>query len=323
MEGEQMTKTEVLEFIRKRNRERAPVSIRTFMGLPFKRTVEDEDFCVVGVPFDLAVSNRPGARFGPRAIREFMGTFSKYSQDADWEIENLKGMDCGDISILTGYTMESLELIYEGIAEILNGGAIPIILGGDHLITYAELRAYHEQFGPVAMVHFDSHNDTSDYKDKFTHGTPFRRAIEDGFLDAAHSVQVGIRGFMDTYRNDYAKSLGMKVITAREIHESGINAAAAGIKAHVGAAPVIVTFDIDFLDPSAAPGTGTPVVGGFTTYQAMELIRQAVTGLDVKGFDLVEVIEDYDPGHITALAACHIIYQFLVVISKNKAERKL
>jgi agmatinase len=315
--------TEVPEFVRKRGRDWAAANMQTFMDLPFKRTFDGEDFCIVGAPFDLAVTHRPGARFGPRAIRSFSRTFSKFNQDADWEINNLTGMDYGDIARLTGYTMESIELIYEAVADVIKGAATPIVLGGDHLITYAELRAYHEKYGPVAMVHFGSSNDTSDAKDKFTHGTSLRRAIEDGFLDTKHSIQVGVRGYMDTYRNDYAKGLGMEVITARELHQMGISAAAKKIKVQAGSAPVMVTFDINFLDPSAAPATSTPIPGGFTAYEAMELIRQALVGLDIKGFDLVEVMEDYDPGHITALAAFYIVTQFLIVLSKNKTEREI
>lgn len=201
---------------------------------------------------------------------------------------------------------------------MLDADVTPIVIGGDHLITYGELRAYAEKYGKVAMVHFDSHNDTSDFDNKYTHGTPFRRAIEDGYLDPTHSIQVGIRGYSETYRNEYAKEHGMEVITARELHKIGIEEAAARIRKQVGTSPVIVTFDIDFLDPAAAPGTGTPVSGGFTTYEGMELIRRSIPGLDVKGFDLVEVMEDYDPGHITALAATYLITQFISVISQNK-----
>lgn len=309
-----------VEISEKRREGLAKRSKKTFLGLPVKQEFDGEDFCILGVPYDTSTTNRPGARFGPRAIREFSNTpaFPKYNQDSDCDLSNLKGMDYGDSPVMLGYTMESLQLIYESTAKILKADVAPIILGGDHLITYAELRAYAEKYGKVAMIHFDSHNDTTDSDVKFNHGTPFRRAIEDGFLDPTHSIQVGIRGYMETYRNEYAKEQGMKVITARELHVMGIDAAAKIIKEQVGDAPCIVTFDIDFLDPAAAPGTGTPVVGGFTSAYGMELIRKAITGLDVKGFDLVEVMEDYDPGHITALTAAHLIVQFLCVLANNK-----
>ncbi len=310
--------TEIPDFLRKELEQRNKEPIKSFMGLPLKKEFKKEDFCIVGVPYDTSTTNRPGTRFGPRAIREFMSRFGKYSQDAKWEIDNLEGMDYGDIAVKSGYTKESLTIVYEEVKKILDAGITPIVLGGDHLITYPELGAYASKYGKIAMIHFDSHNDTSDYENKLTHGTPFRRAIEDGFLDASHSIQVGIRGYSDTYRLEYANETGMQVITARQLHEIGIGKAARLIKEQVQDAKCIVTFDIDFLDPAAAPGTGTPVAGGFTTYEAMELLRESVTGLNVVGFDLVEVMEDYDPGHITSLAATHIIYQFLMILSKNK-----
>lgn len=309
---------EIPDEIRKNLEARKAYSVKTFMGLPYKQTFDGEDFCILGVPYDTTTTGRPGTRFGPRAVREFLNRFGKYSQDAKWVADNVIGMDYGDISVMLGYTLESLQLIYEGVKKVLDADVTPIVIGGDHLITYGELRAYAEKYGKVAMVHFDSHNDTSDFDNKYTHGTPFRRAIEDGYLDPTHSIQVGIRGYSETYRNEYAKEHGMEVITARELHKIGIEEAAARIRKQVGTSPVIVTFDIDFLDPAAAPGTGTPVSGGFTTYEGMELIRRSIPGLDVKGFDLVEVMEDYDPGHITALAATYLITQFISVISQNK-----
>lgn len=317
-----MNKVVIEDFVRNRLEERKPSSMKTLFNLPFKQAFDGEDYCILGVPFDTATTHRPGCRFGPRAIREFNGSASRYNQDADYQIDNLRGMDYGDLGVMPGYTMESLELIYEGVKNILDEGCTPVVLGGDHLITYGELRAYAEKYGPVAMVHFDSHNDTSDYENRFSHGTPFRRAIEDGYLDAGHSIQVGIRGYLDTYRIDYARENGMQVVTARELHRIGVGEAAGRIREQVGGAPCVCTFDIDFLDPSAAPGTGTPVPGGFTTFEAMELIRRSLPGLDVKGFDLVEVMEDYDPGHITALAASHLVFQFLIVLSKNKAAKE-
>ena len=310
------------DYLREKIEKSGGRTIKPFMGLPLKQSFDGEDFCVMGVPYDTNTTNRPGTRFGPRAIREFMNNFGRYSQDADWEADNVSGMDYGDIPVALGYTMQTMQLIYEYVKKALDADAAPIVLGGDHLITYAELRAYAEKYGPVAMIHFDSHNDTSEKGMggiDFYHGSPFIRAIEDGYLDAAHSIQVGIRGYIDTYRLDYAKENGMEVITARQLHEIGLKEAAARIKKQVGSAKCIVTFDIDFLDPAAAPGTGTPVTGGFTTYEAMELIRQGTAGLGVVGFDLVEVMEDYDPGHITALAASHIIYQFIMALSKNKS----
>ena len=311
--------------IKKRIEKYSSGQIKTFLGLPLKQEVEDEDFCIMGVPYDTSTTNRPGTRFGPRAIREVMNFFGEYSQESDWEINNLKGMDYGNIPVVLGYTMETMQLIYEYVKKVLDAGTVPIVLGGDHLITYAELRAYAEKYGPVSMVHFDSHNDTTDKGIggvEFYHGSPFIRAIEDGYLDASHSIQVGIRGYIDKCRLEYAKEHDMEVVTARMIHEIGLEETAKRIKDKVGKSKCIVTFDIDFLDPIAAPGTGTPVTGGFSTHEAMELIIQGLTGLDIVGFDIVEVMEDYDPGRITAYAATSIVHEFIATLSRNKSMKE-
>ena len=303
----------------------------SFGGIPLKREFDNEDFCVVGIPYDTCTSRRAGARFGPRAIRagvhSIAGINEKgiYSQDAHYVIRNLKGMDYGNIPVKNGYTEISFQVIYEHMKNILDHGCTPIALGGDHSITYPELRAYAESAGrPVAIIHFDSHNDTTDTPEnrKFTHGTPFRRAFEDGFLDAAHSIQIGIRGYMDSHRLKFAEENGMEVITARDLHKMSPEECAERIRAQVKDAPCIVTFDVDFLDPVYTPGTGTPVAGGFTSYEAYELVRQGLTGLDIRGFDIVEVTEDYDPAQITGLFAGYLVVQFLVVLSKNKAEKE-
>lgn len=296
-------------------------SINTLFGLPYKQNFDGEDFCVLGVPYDTSVTNRTGTRFGPRAIRNAYGAahFS-YEQDNQYKVDNLKGMDMGDIPVVLGYVEETMELIRENVKKVLDAGVIPVVLGGDHLIAYAELKAYAEKYGKVAMVHFDTHEDTWDYGEmiKYNHGTPFRNAIEDDLLDTEHSIQVGIRSGGDTYRIKYAEEHGMKVITARELHAIGIKETCRRIKEQVGDAPVFITFDIDFLDPVYAPGTGTPMPGGFSTYEACEIIRRGLTDLNIIGFDLVEVMEDYDPGQITAMNAAAILKQFLIILSKKK-----
>ncbi len=308
------------------------LDIKAYGGLPLKETFEHEDFCILGVPYDTSTTRRAGTRFGPRSIRKQSYNFTTdtgvcfYSQDADHLVNNLKGMDIGDVKLRSGYTEVSLQLIYQNVKNILDHATVPIVLGGDHIITYPELRAYSEAYNrPIAMIHFDSHNDTTEQSaDRFyNHGTPFRRAFEDGFLDTAHSIQIGIRGYMDKHRLAFANEHGMKVITARELHKMSIEECAAQIRTQVGDAPVIVTFDVDFLDPIYAPGTGTPVAGGFSSYEAYEIIRQALPGLDVKGFDIVEVTEDYDPAELTALFASHLVMQYLVVLSKNKADKEV
>ncbi len=295
--------------------------IKPFLNLPLKQNIDGEDYVVLGVPYDTTTTGRSGARTGPKAIRRFSGKIGCPIPGEKSGAE-IKGMDMGDIPVMNGYTFESLTLITENVSKVLDAGAMPIVLGGDHLIAYAELKAYAKKYGPVAMVHFDSHNDTSDYGVDWVHGTPFRRAIEDGYLDASHSVQIGIRGYGESYRNDYGIEQGMDIIIARELHRIGTDQAAKRIREHVGNAPVFITFDIDFLDPSCAPATGTPVAGGFQTYQATDIILKALPGLDIKGFDIVEVMEDYDPGQITAAAATRIAADFIEVIRRNKHQEE-
>ena len=300
-------------------------NIKTLFGLPYKQDIDGEDFVVLGVPYDTSVTNRTGCRFGPRAIRNAYGAGRlSYEQDNSYKVANLKGMDMGDIGVVLGYVEETMELIRESVRKVLDAGAVPIVLGGDHLIAYAELKAYSEKYGKVAMVHFDTHEDTWDYGDriKYNHGTPFRNAIEDDILDTEHSIQVGIRSGGDTYRIKYAQDHGMKVITARELHKIGIKETCRRIKEQVGDAKVFITFDIDFLDPVYAPGTGTPMPGGFSTYEACEIIRNGLAGLDIVGFDLVEVMENYDPAGITAINAVAILKQFVILLSKKKAEQE-
>lgn len=292
-------------------------AIKPFMGLPLKEEIKDEDYVIMGVPFDTTTTGRSGTRQGPRAIRSVSGRIGR-PMPGPVVKSDVKGMDMGDIAVMNGYTLESLTLITEGVSKILNAGAIPIVLGGDHLIAYAELKAYAQKFGPVAMVHFDSHNDTTEPEVTFNHGTPFRRAIEDGYLDATHSVQIGIRGFAETYRHTYGLEHGMDIIVARELHRIGTTEAAKRIRDHVGDAPVFLTFDIDFLDPSCAPATGTPVAGGFQLYQATDILMKAFPGLNVKGFDLVEVMENHDPGQITAQTASRVVLNFIEIIRRNK-----
>lgn len=316
---------EISEQKRKQAAQRRPQNIKTLFDLPYKYDIADEDYVIMGVPYDTSTTNRPGTRFGPRALRNaYNANRLSYEQDNEYAPANLKGMDMGDCPVVLGYVMESMQLIYENTLRILDAGATPVVLGGDHLITYPELKAYATKFGKVAMVHFDTHEDTWDHPDiiEYDHGTPFRNAIDDDVLDTEHSLQIGIRSGSDTYRLEYAAEHGMEVITARELHKIGIAECAKRIKEKVGDAKVMITFDIDFLDPAYAPGTGTPRPGGFSTYEACEIIRQGLTGLDIVGFDLVEVMENYDVGQITALNGVAVLKQFLIALSKNKAAKE-
>lgn len=295
----------------------------TFGRLPYIKTLEDVDFVVAGIPFDTLTSNRPGTRLGPKAIREAYGG-ANYIDGIDLEVfDILSGVDYGDIKVINGDTKRSFATITEEMTKILQANVIPVILGGDHSITYPELLAYRDVFGPVAMIHFDSHTDTwggEESLDFPSHGNPFRNAILTGCLDCEHSIQVGMRGLMKSEADyDFARSHGLEQIYATDLHKMGIYEAAKRIREKVGDAKVMVTFDIDFVDPSVAPGTGTPVPGGFTSWETLELVRAAITGLNVVGFDLVEVAPNYDPMENTQLVAAGIISSFINIIAAKKA----
>ena len=301
----------------------------TYGRLPYKKTLEDVDFVVAGVPFDTLTSNRAGTRKGPQAIRAAYGTGSYNVEIGVPIFDHVSGVDYGDFKTLNGFTDESFKTITEETKKILDAGVVPIIMGGDHSITYPELIAYRDVYGPVSLIHFDSHTDTwgeefgeeAGEKKYHNHGNPFRRAIEDGCINPKTSIQLGMRGLMgkkSTY--DFVNSHGMKYVRAAELHKMGIYEAAKLIRETVGDTPAMVTFDIDFVDPSFAPGTGTPVVGGFSSWETLELLRSALIGLDIKGYDLVEVAPNYDPSNITQLLAARIIHEFIAFIACRKAD---
>ena len=227
---------------------------------------------------------------------------------------------------MPGYIHPSYAAIEAGVAGILNDGALPIVLGGDHSITLAELRAVAKKYGPVGLIHFDSHSDLCDevFGEKYNHGTPFRRALEEGLIEPSRCIQVGMRGSLyDPNEHKMAADLGMKLIPAHKIREMGLDALIAAVKERVGDKPTFLTFDIDFVDPAYAPGTGTPEVGGFTSLEALTLMR-ALTTVNFAGFDIVEVLPAYDHGEITAYLAANIVFEFLSILAlqKNRKEGK-
>lgn len=241
-------------------------------------------------------------------------------------MDSLTGGDLGDFPIVPGYIHPSYAAIEAGVAGILSDGALPIVLGGDHSITLAELRAVAKKHGPVGLIHFDSHSDLCDevFGEKYNHGTPFRRALEEGLIEPSRCIQVGMRGSLyDPNEHKMAADLGMKLIPAHKIREMGLDALVDAIKERVGDKPVFLTFDIDFVDPAYAPGTGTPEVGGFTSLEALTLMR-ALTTVNFAGFDIVEVLPAYDHGEITAYLAANIVFEFLSILAlqKNRKEGK-
>ncbi|PTL38394.1 agmatinase [Alkalicoccus saliphilus] len=296
--------------------------IRTFMRLEHVRTEKDVDFVVLGVPFDTAASNRVGARYGPQHVRDASVLLRPYNPDQEINIfDYCSGVDYGDLDVVPGNIHRTYDQMTEGLAPLLEKGVVPIILGGDHSISLGNLRAFAKQYGPVAMVHFDSHGDTWDnyFGEKYMHGTPFRRAVEEGLIDTDHSIQVGMRGpLYGPGCIEDARELGFEVITMRESRNLGQKEVIQRIHDRVGPdRPVFVTFDIDFVDPAYAPGTGTPEVAGPTSFEALEYVR-SLDGLNMKGFDLVEVLPAYDTGDITAGLSAAVAYEMITLVALQK-----
>ncbi|RYG72014.1 agmatinase [Lentibacillus lipolyticus] len=298
---------------------------RTFMRLENIRTTDDVDFVVMGVPFDTAASNRTGQRYGPQHIRDFSVLLRPYNPDQDVNIfDYCSGVDFGDIDVIPGNIHRTYENITEALEPVLEEGITPVMMGGDHSITLGHLRAFAKKYGKIALVHFDSHGDTwEDYfGEKYMHGTPFRRAVEEGLIDTEHSIQVGMRGPLYGPGDiEDARDLGYEVIPMKEVRKIGYEKVMERIHKRAGDKPVFVTYDIDFLDPAYAPGTGTPEVGGPTSYEGLEFVR-GLDGLDIKGFDLVEVLPSYDSGQITAIAASSVIFEMLSLIAMKKRSQQ-
>jgi agmatinase len=293
--------------------------VRTFMRLPNVRDLENSDAVVVGAPFDTGASFRAGARFGPEAIRSASHLLRPYNPSQGVRIfEHLSVADYGDVPVVPGYVEESYERIREGLEPVHRAGVVPIVLGGDHAVALPELRAAAAVHGPLALVQFDSHADTWDsfFGEPYNHGTVFRRAVEEELLAPEHSIQVGMRGSLYALGDlEASRELGFDLVTTDEIRELGIEATIDRIRRRVGDAKAYVSFDVDFVDPAFAPGTGTPEVGGFTSREAQEFVR-GLGGIEIVGCDVVEVYPQYDgPGQVTALLAANLGYELLTLIA--------
>ena len=295
--------------------------IKTFMRMDYTQDLEDVDFAVVGIPFDTAASYRVGSRFGPSAIRDCSTLTKPYNPELDVDIfEYCSGIDYGDVKTTPGYIEDSFKNITDGLTPIFKKHIIPISMGGDHSCTLPELRACAAEYGPVSLIHFDSHYDTwGPYFGKpYNHGNPFSHAANEGLLDTSASIQVGLRGGLySKHDTQLSPDLGFHVLRATECHKIGPEAVAEEIHKVVGSHKAFLTFDIDYLDPSCAPGTGTPEIGGFTTYDALTIVR-ALKDLDIVGYDVVEVAPQYDVGQITALAAANLMVEFMSHIAWKK-----
>jgi agmatinase len=285
----------------------------SFMRRKYTRELEGVDVVVTGVPLDTATTNRPGARFGPRAVRaasSIMAWERPYGMAFD-PFEKLAVIDYGDCFFDHGRPESVPAAIEAHASSIIGKGPALLAIGGDHFISYPLLKAHVAKHGgPLSLVHFDAHSDTwPDDGGRIDHGTMFHYAAKEGLVDPARSVQVGLR----TTNHD---TMGFNVLDAPWVHEHGIEAVASRVLEVVGDRPVYLTFDIDCLDPSFAPGTGTPVCGGLSSYQAMEVLRR-LAGIDVIGMDVVEVAPAYDVGEITALAATHLAMEMLYLYASR------
>lgn len=295
--------------------------VATFMLLPMAPSPVGLDVAVLGIPFDGGVSYRPGARFGPRAVRDQSSLIRPWNPVLKVHpFEQLRVADCGDVDVVPVSIEATHAAVFRRIAEVVDAGATPLCVGGDHSVTLPILRALAKRHGPLGLVHFDAHPDTWDeyFGSKYFHGTPFRRAVEERLIDPRRTIQIGIRGPLYGPEDfDFHAEHGLEVIRIEAVKERGVGWVTDRLRKLAGT-PVYCSFDIDAVDPAYAPGTGTPEVGGLTAYEAVSLVR-ALQGLTLVGADLVEVSPLYDgPGQVTALLAANLLFEFVSLLALQR-----
>ncbi|WP_030485567.1 agmatinase [Nocardioides aequoreus] len=296
----------------------------TFARLPRLDQVPAADVAVVGVPFDSGVSYRPGARFGPAHVRESSRLLRPYHPALDVSpFEVAQVVDAGDVAVNPFDIGEAIDTLQAAALELTAGGTRLVTVGGDHTIALPLLRAAVERHGPVALVHFDAHLDTWDtyFGAEYTHGTPFRRAVEEGLLDTEALSHVGTRGPLYGKKDlEDDRRFGFGIVTSADVYRQGIDEVVEALRARVADRPVYVSVDIDVLDPAHAPGTGTPEAGGMTSRELLEILR-GFAGLDVVGADVVEVAPAYDHAEITGVAAAHVAYDLVSLLAMGHRDR--
>jgi agmatinase len=291
--------------------------VRTFARCPYVTETDGVDVAVIGIPFDTATSRRPGARYGPEAIRSASIGLRPYHPPLDVDVfGSLSVVDWGDIDVTPGNAERTAGQIAAGLEPVVRAGVVPVVLGGDHSVVLGELRAHAAVHGPVALVLLDAHADTWDqyYGERYFHGTPFRRAVEEGLLLPERSLLAGMRGPLYS-RSDLseARALGFEIVPDGELRAMDPAEYGRRVRARVGDAPAYLSFDIDVVDPAFAPATGTPEVAGLEPREALALLR-SLAGMRFTGFDVVEVSPPYDgPGETTALLASAVAYEFLAL----------
>lgn len=290
--------------------------IATFMRLPHIAQAEELDVALIGIPFDGGTTYRPGPRFGPRHVRQQSAIIRPWNPVLGVNpFEKFRVADYGDFSVNPLSIEDTFARVQKQTEQVLDAGARCASVGGDHSLSLPLLRAVARKHGPVALIQFDAHNDLWDsyFGSRYSHGTPFRRAIEEESIREGQFLQVGLRGQVyDEHDFDFARKHKVKMITAEQFHEQGMGPYLRHLRAF-RKQPVYVTLDIDCVDPAYAPGTGTPQVGGFTSMQILNLVR-ALRGLNIVSCDLVEVSPPYDTGEITSLLAANLLYELLCVL---------
>ena len=298
----------------------------TFALLPQITEVPKADIAVVGVPWDAGVSYRSGARFGPQHIRNSSRLLRPYNPAQDFSpFANCQVVDGGDLAINPFSIGEAIEALTEAAVQLGEAGTSLVTIGGDHTIALPLLRAAAKQHGPVALIHFDAHLDTWDtyYGAEYTHGTPFRRAVEEGIVDTEALCHVGTRGPLYGVRDlEDDRRFGFGIHTSADVHRMGIDETVARIVERVGNRPVYVSLDIDVLDPAHAPGTGTPEAGGMSSLVLLEVLR-GLAPLNIIGTDVVEVLPAYDHAELTGIAAAHVAYEFTTLMSRRIARERV
>lgn len=299
--------------------------ISTFMRLPTVQDLAGVDVAIVGIPFDTGATYRAGARFGPQSVRAGSRLLRPYNPALGVNLfDHLSVIDFGDAPVVPGFIEPSYRRIEGALRPLHEAGVVPIGIGGDHSIVLAELRAAHAAHGPLGLAHFDAHGDTWDayWGEKYTHGTPFRRAIEEGLLAPDRCIQVGMRGPLYGADDvDDARRLGLEVVPNGEMVELGMPAVAARVLRRVGDGPTFLSFDVDFIDPSCTPGTGTPEVGGPLTREALDLLRR-LDGVRMVAGDVVEVLPAYDVAELTAMTAANVIFEMLSLLALQRSRQE-
>lgn len=292
-------------------------SPQTFMRVPATRDLAYADVAIIGLPMDIGTTHRPGTRYGPRGIRDISSQLFPHSFDSLSlmpPFNQLRVVDYGDIETYPGYIEQSLKKFEDELTPVFKAGAFPVCLGGDHTVTLSVLRAAAKQHGTLSLIHFDAHPDFwgGEADRPYHHGTVFRIATEEGLIEPAASVQIGIRGSISATIIGQARAAGFNIITADEFADLGPAATLERVRRLVRG-PIYVSLDIDSVDPAFAPGTGTPEVAGFSSRDIVTLVR-GLRGLPVVAFDLVEVAPVYDSAEITSLLAANLVYEFLLTL---------